>query len=304
MNKILETRHLLTFATVVQTGSFTTAARKLYLSQSAISHQIKALEESIGAAVFERTGKPMRLTPAGQALHQRAVEILAKLEDARQAVAEAKGEARGQLRLGAAATVCEYLLPPVLREFRKQFPNYQLSVEPADTAPLVERLLADQIDFGIILLPIRNSSLKTMELFDDELVAVVPPKHPWAKQRTVPLDEVANQSFILYSRRSVTYQLLETFLRSKNLPIPSFIETGEADVIKAMVKMELGVGVVAPWIAERELKHKRLVAIPFAGSRLSRHWGIASRRGKRWPAAHRTFVGLCRNFLHPKQRWI
>ena len=301
MSDVLDSRRLRSFVAIAVAESFTIAARKLFVTPSALSHQIKALEEQLGAELFERTGKRVRLTSAGHALLPRANEALEKLAEARRAVVEAKGDARGQLRIGAAATVCEYLLPPVLREFRRRFPQHQLSVEPADTAPLVERLLADQIDFGVLILPARHASLQTLELFEDELVAVVPPKHPWAKKRTVPLIEIPAQSFILYSRKSVTYQLLETFLRTEGVAFPNFIETGEADVIKALVKMELGVGVVAPWICERELRQKLLVAVPFAGGNLRRRWGIASRKGKRWPLAHRTFMGLCRNWLGPRQ---
>ncbi len=299
MNEILDTRQLRSFVMIAQMSSFTAAARKLYLTQSALSHQIKALEEQLGAELFERSGKQVRLTVAGQALLPIANDVLAKLGEAMAVVGETKGEGRGRLRLGAAATVCEYLLPPVLREFRKRFPQHQLSVEPADTTPLVEHLLADQLDFAIVILPIRNSSLQTLELFEDELVAVVSPKHPWAKKKSVPLEEVPTQSFILYSRRSVTFQLLETFLRGKGIAMPNYVETGEADVIKAMVKMELGVGVVAPWICERELRQKLLVAVPFTGGHLRRQWGIASRKGKRWPAAYRAFLGLCRNYIGP-----
>lgn len=298
MSDILDSRQLRAFVTVAQTGSFTVASRKLYLTQSAISHQIKALEEQLDAPLFDRSGKQARLTAAGSTLLPRAQEILARLEEARAAVDEGKGGG-GPFRLGAAATVCEYLLPPLLREFRKRFPKVRLSVEPADTPLVVEHLLAGQLDFGIVLLPVRQAALETLDLFEDELVAIVPPKHSWAKKKVVPLEEIPHQPFIVYSRKSVTYQLLEKFLRAHGLAFPSCVETGEADVIKAMVKMDLGVGLVAPWIVKRELRQKLLAAVPFAGGQLRRLWGIARRRGRHWPAAHRAFVGLCRNLISP-----
>ncbi len=302
MPELLDSRLLQTFAMVAQSGSFGVAAHRLNLTQSAISQQVKALERQVNTSLFDRAGKKLALTNAGGLLLRHAEEILSRLTVAQRTMQESFGTGQGQLRIGAAATVCEYWMPAVVGAFHKRYPKHSLVIEPGYSGPIIEHLLQGHIDLAIIVLPVRTRFLRTMELHEDELMAIVPPHHPWAKKASVPAKEISTQSFILYSSRSSTFQVLEKFCHERGLNLPSIIETGEYGLIKRLVELGVGIAIMAPWMAESELREKRLVAVPFADSSIRRQWGVAIRSGQQLSPSQSYFVGLCRNLIGPRGR--
>src|SRR5882724_11200680 len=128
MSQPLDSRQLRAFATLARTGSFTLAAKELHLSQSAVSHSMKALEEDVGCRLFDRVGKKVLLTQAGEQFLHHVEKILNEMEITRAALAQLGKWGRGRLRIGASTTACSYILPPVLREFKKKYPQYLLSI--------------------------------------------------------------------------------------------------------------------------------------------------------------------------------
>src|ERR1051326_9086042 len=151
MNAPLDSRQLRTFCALARTGSFTQAARELHLTQSGVSHSMKALERDIGCRLLDRLGKKVVLTQAGEQLLHHATKILQEMENARESLAHLGKWGRGRLRIGASTTACQHLIPPVLREFKESFPEHVITIEPGDTSELVDSLLRQKIDLALSL---------------------------------------------------------------------------------------------------------------------------------------------------------
>src|SRR6478735_4599677 len=166
------------FAAVAQYLSFTRAAETLFLTQSAVSHQIASLEKSLGTALFERRGRTVELTPPGRVLLDQSKRVFTALADMTEAVKQAAQPGFGRLRIGASPTACQYLVPESLREFRECFPGYSLSITPSDSPVVAERVLDRSIDLGIMIRPEqreRGGRLAYHELFEDVLGFLLAP---------------------------------------------------------------------------------------------------------------------------------
>jgi DNA-binding transcriptional LysR family regulator len=294
MNAPLDSRQLRAFVTLARTGSFTQTARELHLTQSAISHSMKALETDVGCRLLDRLGKKVALTQAGEQLLQHAQKILNEMDTARASLGKLGKWGRGRLRIGASTTACQHLIPPVLREFKESFPEHVITIEPGDTQSLVEALLQHRLDLALSLQPQNEPQLEFHPLFTDELCFIVGAQHPWAKDGKVERTEIAKQNYILYSKSSVTFRMVEDYFRREDLVLNAVLEVGSMEATKELVKLGLGISVLAPWIARQELEQRSLVALPLGRRKLQRNWGVMHWRGKRLGLAEETFIGLCR----------
>jgi DNA-binding transcriptional LysR family regulator len=293
MSTPLDSRRLQQFCVLAKTGSFTQTARELHLTQSGISHSMKALEQEAGCRLLDRLGKKVVLTQAGEQLLQHAEKILAEMASARDSLSALGKWGKGRLRLGASTTACQHLIPPVLREFKESFPDHVITLEPGDTPELVEALLKHRIDLALSLEVESEAQLEFHPLFTDELHFIVSATHPWAQAKRVERDEIPRQNYILYSKRSVTFRLIENYFRQEEMILNTVFEVGSMEATKELVKLGLGVCVLAPWVARKELEEGSLVALPLGRRKLSRRWGILHWRGKRLTLAEETFIGLC-----------
>lgn len=295
MSEPLDSRQLRAFATLARTGSFTQTARELHLTQSAISHSMKALEGDVSCRLLDRLGKKVALTQAGEQLLHHAQKILSEMELARSSLGKLGKWGRGRLRLGASTTACQHLIPPVLREFKESFPEHAINIEPADTQGVVDALLQHRIDLALALEPRNEPQLEFHPLFSDELYFIVGAQHPWARASRVDRAEIPRQNYILYSKHSVTFRLVEDYFRHDDMVLNTVIEVGSMEATKELVKLGLGISVLAPWIASKELDERSLVGLPLGRRRLQRRWGVMHWRGKRLNLAEETFIGLCRS---------
>jgi len=293
MNAPLDSRQLRAFSVLARTGSFTQTARELHLTQSGISHSMKALEAETSCRLLDRLGKKIVLTQAGEQLLQHAEKILTEMEAAREALTQLGKWGRGRLRLGASFTACQHLIPPVLREFKESFPEHAITLEPGDTPDLVAGLLRQRIDLALSLEVEREPQLEFHPLFTDELHFILAAQHPWAQAKRVERAEIPRQNYILYSKRSVTFRLIEKHFRREEMVLNTVIEAGSMEATKELVKLGLGVSILAPWVAKKEIEEGSLVALPLGRKKLQRRWGILHWRGKRLNLAEETFVGLC-----------
>ncbi len=293
MSAPLDSRQLRAFSVLARTGSFTQTARELHLTQSGISHSMKALESEINCRLLDRLGKKVVLTQAGEQLLQHAEKILLEMESARESLTQLGKWGKGRLRLGASTTACQHLIPPVLREFKESFPHHAITLEPGDTPQLVSSLLKQRIDLAITLEAERESQLEFHPLFTDELQFIVSAQHPWAQTRKVIREEIPRQNYILYNKQSITFRLIEDYFRDEEMVLNTIIEAGSMEATKELVKLGLGVSILAPWIAKKEIEDGSLVALPLGRKKLQRRWGILHWRGKRLNLAEETFIGLC-----------
>ena len=295
MNSPLDSRQLRAFTALARVGSFTQAAKELHLSQSAVSHSMKALETEVGCRLFDRMGKKALLTQAGEQLLQHAEKIFGEMAAARESLQHLGKWGHARLRIGASTTACQYILPAVLREFKQSFPHCLITIEPGDSAEAVQLLQANRIDLALALEPRHEEQFDFHPLFTDELEFIVDPAHPWAAAGQVVRAEIPKQNFIFYSKASLTFRMVEDYFREEEMVLNTVIELGSMEAIKELVKLGLGVSVLAPWVARQELAEKSLVALPVGRRKLRRTWGLMHWRGRRLSLAEETFASLCRS---------
>lgn len=293
MQQPLDSRQLRAFCTLARTGSFTQAARELHLSQSAVSHSMKALEQEVGCRILDRLGKKAVLTQAGEQLLAHAERIMAEMAQARAELGRLGKWGQSRLRLGASTTACQHILPAVLREFKESFPNCAITIEPGDTPEMIEALRAHKIDLALNLEPAASENLGFRPMFTDELCFILSPQHPWARAGHVTRSEIARQNYILYKRKSYTSDMIEAYFREEEIVLFSQLDMGNMEAIKALVKLGLGISILAPWTAQKELEDGSLVTLPLGKRKLRRRWGILHWHGRRMSMAEETFIGLC-----------
>jgi len=293
MKAPLDSRQLRAFCVLARTGSFTQTARELHLTQSGVSHSMKALERDAGCRLLDRLGKKVVLTQAGEQLLHHATKALQEMANARESLARLGQWGKGRLRLGASTTACQHLLPPVLREFKESFPDHLITIEAGDTPAVVNSLLRHKLDLALALEPAHEPQLDFHPLFNDELHFAVGATHSWARAGHVDRATIPRQSYILYSKNSVTFRLVEDYFRREQMTLHTLIELGSMEATKELVKLGLGVSILAPWVAHKELEEGSLVALPLGRRKLERRWGILHWRGRRLNLAEETFIGLC-----------
>lgn len=253
---------------------------------------MKALEEDVGCRLLDRVGKKVFLTQAGEQLLRHAEKILGEMATARQSLQQLGKWGKGRLRLGASSTACQYIVPTALTEFKRRFSDCAINIEPGDTAHQIEALMANRIDLAISLKPQTDESLEFRPLFTDELQFLVSPAHPWAKAGHAPREEAARQNFILYNRGSYTARVIEEYFRQERIVLNTVIELGSMEAIKELVKLNLGVSIVAPWIAREEISAGTLVALSMGRRKLKRDWGVLHLKDRRLGLPEETFITI------------
>ena len=290
----MDTRLLRMFCVVAENGSLAAAAGKLHLTPSAISHGLKSLETQLNCRLFERAGRRMILNQAGEQLLAHVRPPLAALEEAGEALKRLGKWGRSRLRIGATASLCTQILPGVIRELKKSMPELDLRVESGDTAELVELVKNNKVDIALAVAPETHTGLEVRPFFSDELMFVFSPAHRWAGQGPITPEDLQRQPFIIYRRSSVTARLANEFFRKLGITPSALMEIGSIEAIKELVKLNLGVSVLAPWTAEKELLQGALQMRPLERKPLKRHWVIISLAGRRFTLAEESFCRSCR----------
>jgi DNA-binding transcriptional LysR family regulator len=295
MKPTLDSRQLHAFAALARRGSFTLAAKDLFLTQSAVSHAIKALEDDVGCRLLDRVGRRVLLTQAGEQFLRHTEKILREMEAARAGLDDLTKWGHGRLRVGASTTACQHILPTVLREFRQSYPKCVIRIEPGDHGQQLDLLRGGQIDLALVLEPPAQSMTEFtfVPLFQDELRFVVAPLHPWARAGRAPRESIEAETLVLYNKSSQTFRLVSEYFREEKITLSNFIELGSMEAIKELVKIGIGAGILAAWIARTELESGSLVSLPLGVRKLRRRWGVAHLKGRRLALAEETFVGLC-----------
>ncbi len=294
MKAPLDSRQLQAFVILSRTGSFTQTARELFLTQSAVSHSMKALETDVGCRLLDRLGKKVMLTQAGEQLLVHAERVLQEMASARSGIERLGKWGVGRLRIVAPAALCAHLLPAVLREFKESFPQCLISVEAADSASSVAMIEANRADLALTLEPKSEERLEFVPLFSDELAFIAAPQHPWARSGSAPRVEIPRQSLVVYGRRSLTWRILDAYFTEEGIVLNTVIEMGNFEALKELVKLNLGVGILSPWVAAAELRDGSLVALPLGRRKARRDWGFLHWRTRRLTLVEETFLGLCR----------
>ncbi|MCB9462681.1 MAG: LysR family transcriptional regulator [Candidatus Eisenbacteria bacterium] len=268
-----------TFVRAVQEGSLSAAARKLHVSQPAVSTRLRKLEQSVGEPLLLRTGRGVTLTPAGSHLYSRALPMLEELLRLGQEVT-GDGPLRGRLQLAATDIVAVHHLPPVLRKLRRRHPRLELAVFVEGTSGLLDLLETGATEIAVGTLPVDPARFEARALFHDPLVVVGPPKHPLARVRKVSPEDVAGETWILHKSTSVTRRLVEGFFGALGLSLRVEMEISSPEAIRELVRSGLGLSVLPEAAVRRDIGSGRLARIPVQGFVIDRSSGWIVRRAR------------------------
>jgi DNA-binding transcriptional LysR family regulator len=279
----VDLRQLEILQAIAETGSFTACGRKLHVSQSAISRQILLLEEELGEPLFLRIGRQVRMTPAAESLVQLGQRVFLDVRETVGAITDRTRELRGTLRLSAGMTVCLYVFPPLLKHLHRVHPSLDVRLTVATAGRSVQEIRGGRIDAGLLTLPVEESDLVTVPVLREELLLVAPPTHPLARRRRVAPKDLAGLPFVLFEVGSATRKVIDSFFAAESIAPTIVMDTENVEIIKAMVKTGLGVGIVPYQAVAREVRAGQLFCARIEGHELVRETGWVYARANRVP---------------------
>jgi DNA-binding transcriptional LysR family regulator len=274
---MLDIHQLEIFTKVAELKSFSRAAQEMYLTQPTISQHMSSLESHLGTKLFDRLGKEVALTKAGEILYRYAKQITALRGEAQQAIGHFLGKKSGHLVLGASTIPGEYILPPLLGQFIKQYPGIRTTLRIGDTEEIVDELLNNTIELGIIGAKITHSRLKYTPFVEDELIIVVPKGHQWWRKTSVGVQDLTDEPFIMREAGSGTRISMEKRLHELGIAADSLniiAEVGSTTAVKQAIKANLGISLISERAVEEEIKLKLLKKIPIKKAKFTRTFFI------------------------------
>jgi DNA-binding transcriptional LysR family regulator len=287
------------FCAVVETASFSEAARRLHLSQPAVSLQVQALERAFETVLFDRSGKVLRLTASGEVVHQYARRILALHAEMDAEVNALTGQIKDELALGASTTVGNYLLPHVIVGFRKQHPKVSLNLRVGNTKEVVRLLTSGDVALGFVEGDVSRDGVVVERLVADELVLILAPDHPWAERRGIPVADLLTESVIFREVGSGTRQVIEKRLAERQISVADLqvsLVLGNTEAIKTAVEQRVGVAIVSAWAVRKEVEQGTLRATTLRDLRFDREFSLISPRTAVRTRATAAFLDYVRCF--------
>jgi len=277
----MDDHKLRVFCTVAETKSFSRTSELIHLTQPAVSLQVQALEELYETKLFDRSGGSVNLTPAGEILYKYAKDILGLYAFARRDISAMIGLVKGNLSIGASTTVGNYLLPSVIVKFRRNHPRIWTNLIVGNTRLVTEKLLAGEIDLGIVEGDVTKHNLVAEKLLPDELVVIMNPEHEWARRKNISVSELIKEPLIMREKGSGTRQMIEKRLEENQISpdgLTVSLYLGSTEAIKTAVQEGLGISIISAWAARKEIKAGTLVANTFKDARFTRHFSIIQRK--------------------------
>jgi DNA-binding transcriptional LysR family regulator len=290
----LTLRQLKVFEAVARNLSFTRAAEELFLTQPAVSMQVKQLEDNLGVRLFEQLGKRIFLTEAGEEVAHYSRSIAQQLDELEAVLDRLKGMSGGRLKISVASTA-NYFIPSLLGVFNQRHPGVTVSLDVTNRESLLKALADNSVDMVIMGKPPAEQDLDAGAFMENPLVIVAPPGHPLAGERRVPLEWLQQEVFLVRERGSGTRIAMERFFREHDIHVKTGMEVGSNEAIKQSVQAGLGLGVLSRDTLAMELRLKRLVVLDVEGFPIRRHWYVVHRRGKRLSPAGKAFKDFMLN---------
>jgi len=269
----MDLRQLEMFRAVAEQGTFTRAAHRLHVSQSAVSRQVQLLEEELGGALLRRSAKGVILTEAGELLLSMSHRVERDVKEALAEISQTHALQRGILHLGGGMTVCLYVLPRLLKKYRRLYPGVDLRITTGRSEKILELVRAHEVDLGLLTLPINARDLEVLPVMKEEMVVVTTPGHPLSREKTIDPKALGKFPLILYEAGSNTRKVLDQFFLEEGISAEVAMETENVEIIKAMVAINLGVTIVPYTPVARDVRGGRLACVRIRGRRLFRETG-------------------------------
>jgi DNA-binding transcriptional LysR family regulator len=278
-----------TFLEVARHFSFSRAAEKRFRTQPAISSQIRALEEEVGARLFDRSGGKVALTAAGKVFQQYAEQTIEARKGMIVTLAELERIPRGEIVVGANEGTCLHILPEVFAEFKKLYPNVAVQISRLERAKILESIIDNSVDFGVVSAPVDDKRLTVVNIHRDELVIIAPPGHPLSRMKQAGIADAARFPLLL-PKVGRTRDALENLFHDHGIKPRVSMELDSSELLKRFVAADVGVGFIARSNVMEDVKAGLLAAVPLADASIRRDLALVFRKDKALSRAALAFI--------------
>ncbi|MBN1473007.1 MAG: LysR family transcriptional regulator [Syntrophaceae bacterium] len=282
---------------VAEEGSFSLAAKKMHLTQPALTKNIRNAEDYLSAHLVNRSNSGITLTPEGKIIYDYARRMIKLREEAKEKINAFGANTGGHIYIGASTIPSTYILPRMLSALRVHHPDITMYIKTADSEDVMNMVLAGEVEMGIIGKCPSNKKLEAQELWKDRLILAVPKKHKWSKTKSLAMKELFAEPFIVREKGSATRDFMENYLKEeKSVNLSQFnicAELGSSEAVKEAIIAGLGVSIISIHAVERELAQGLLMEIPIQGCLMERNFYLTYKKQTDLRAFHKTFI----NFL-------
>ena len=278
------------FADLVETKSFSKAAKLNGITQSAVSQQARAMERNFKTLMIDRSQKQFNLTREGQRIYEAAKEILHVYEKLESELQEMKKVISGTIRISTIYSIGLHELPPYVKRFLQEFPSVNVRIEYRRSNLVYEDILHNAVDFGLVAFPQKQRQIEMIPFRNDRLVLITHPHHALAKATEVDLKTLAGQKFIGFDPDIPTRKAVDTIFRDNKLEITPVMEFDNIETVKRAVEIDHGIAIVPQATVQQELRQGTLAVVPFKGKEFTRPLAILHRKGRVLTPAMRKFV--------------
>ena len=282
------------FCDVVETRSFSVAASQNFVTQSAVSQQIRTLEERYGRRLLERTRGNVQLTPAGEILYQVSKEIVQRYQDMEAQLQVVAQRVAGTVRVATVHSIGLYELSAQIKRYLKAYPQVHLHLEYSRSNKIYEEALRGQIDLGVVAYPSRRPQITVLPFREDRLVLACPPSHPLARHRQVSIRKLQGERLVGYERDIPTRRETDRLLRRYGVEVRYVMELDNIETIKRVIEIGTGLAILPEPALRPEVKNKTLVAVHLSDELFLRPLGIIHRQGKHFSPATEKFIEFLR----------
>lgn len=276
----MDVKQIKIFCDLAETRSFSKAAAMNFISQSAVSQQVKALEAQLRLQLIDRTTRPLALTQAGNLCYKGFGDIYQRYEELRNQLAAFAYEITGSVTIAGIASIVLYLLQPYIRRCLQQYPNVRLRIEPMRSNQTIDAVLEDRADIGMIACPKEDRRLAVSEFYNERLLLVMHPSHPLAQSKKVSIKSLQDQPVILFEPDQATRKLIDAILKRYGVTVKPVMELDNIETIKRGIEANIGLSILPEPAISQELRSESLVARPFVEEQPYRPVGIIYRKGK------------------------
>ncbi len=282
------------FCDVVETKSFSAAASQNFVTQSAVSQQVRMLEDRWGRRLLERTRGNVQLTPAGEILYQASKDIVQRFQDMETQLQASANVVGGSVRIATVHSIGLYELSASLKRYMKAFPQVQLHLEYSRSSKIYDDALKGHIDIGIVAFPTKRPGITVIPFRQDRLVLVTPPGHPLARHRSVSIRKLSGEALVGFERDIPTRKETDRVLRRHGAEVRYVMELDNVETIKRVVEIGHGLAILPEPAVRPEVKQKALAVVQLADETLWRPLGIIHRHGKHFSPAAERFIEFLR----------
>ena len=280
-----------TFLEVARLSSFSRAAERRFRTQPAISSQIRALEEEVGAKLLDRSGGKVAVTGPGKVFQKYAEDVLEQRRVMLVALAEMHRVPRGELVVSANEGTCLHILPEVFAEFKRQYPSVAVSVKRLEHNKILEAIIENSCDFGVVSMPVPDKRLTVVPIHRDELIVITPPHHPLAGQNKASVAEVVEYPLLL-PKVGRTRDALEILFHERKLKPRISMELDSSELLKRFVAADVGIGFIPRSHVAEDLQANALAALTLADASIQRDLALVFRKDKALSRAALAFIDI------------